>query len=75
MVLLNELSKILVCRSSLTQSSDFLYHVIDTGGWWFGSNTAGDVIHWVVPRIQIKKVGNEGFSRGIPESKLKVIPY
>lgn len=32
MVLLNELSKFLVCRSSLTQSSDFLYNVIDIGG-------------------------------------------
>lgn len=31
MVLLNELNKFLVCRSSLTQSSDFLYHIIDFG--------------------------------------------
>lgn len=32
MVLLNELSNSLVCRSSLTQSSEFLYHTIGIGG-------------------------------------------
>lgn len=45
------------------------------GGGRVGSNIASDVSHCMVPCTQIKKVGNEGFSRGIPENKLRVIPY
>lgn len=46
-------------------------------GWGgkVGNNIANDVNPCMVPCTQIKKVGNEGFSRGIPENKLKVIPY
>lgn len=73
--LLNDLSKVFVCRSSLTYNFDFFYH--DTGGVkrGVGSNTASSVIPCVVPCTQIKKVGSEGFSRGIAETKLKVIHY
>lgn len=63
MGLLNKLSEISVCGSSL-QSSGFLDHIADWG------REGG-----MVPCTQIKKIGSEVFSRGIPENKLKVVLY
>lgn len=72
MVLLNELSKFLVCRSSLTQSSDFLYNAIDIGGELVATLLMMLFTGWCCVK---KNEGNEEFSRSIPENKLKVISY